>query len=55
MVLMQYIILAAMTLVIAEFGLHIIYHAKTGKAGLYDPPFEYLKHLDRLFVKGVRK
>ena len=40
--------LLAMTAIVAEFGLHIIYHWKTGDAGLYDPPFEYLNHLDKL-------
>lgn len=32
-------------LVALEFGVHIIYHWKTGKAGLYDPPFAYLKDI----------
>ena len=35
------------TLVILEFGVHVIYHAKTGKAGLYDRPFDYLKDILR--------
>ena len=48
---MQYLILAVMTLITAEFGLHIIYHAKTGKAGLYDPPFDYLKDIYRRLRK----
>ena len=48
---MQYLILTLMTLVAVEFGIHIIYHAKTGKAGLYDPPFAYLKEI----WKAVRK
>lgn len=33
------------TLVVAEFGVHVIYHAVTGKAGLNDPPFDYLKDI----------
>lgn len=33
------------TLVAIEFGAHIIYHAKTGKAGLNDPAFDYLKKM----------
>ena len=48
---MSYLILAAMTLVAVEFGVHIISHAVTGKAGLYDPPFSYLKDIWR----AVRK
>ena len=42
---MQYIVLTAMTLAAIEFGIHIIYHAVTGKAGLYDPAFTYLKDI----------
>lgn len=37
---MIFFILAS--IVALEFGIHIIYHWKTGKAGLYDPPFDYL-------------
>lgn len=48
---MQYLILTAMTLVAVEFGIHIIYHAVTGKAGLYDPAFAYLKDIYR----GLKK
>ena len=44
---MQYVVLAFMTLVAIEFGVHIIYHAVTGKAGLYDKPFDYLKDIYR--------
>ena len=29
----------------------MIYHYKTGKAGLYDPPFDYLKEI----LHGRRK
>lgn len=32
-------------LVALELGVHMIYHWKTGKAGLYDPPFAYLKDI----------
>lgn len=38
------------TAVIAEFGIHVIYHAMTGKAGLYDPPFAYLKDVFSFFI-----
>lgn len=42
---MGIIVLIIATAVVAEFGLHVIYHAKTGRAGLMDPPFDYLKEL----------
>lgn len=48
---MSYLILTLMTLVAIEFGVHIIYHAVTGKAGLYDPAFAYLKDI----WKAVRR
>lgn len=43
MVRAVFIILAF--LVAAELLIHMIYHYKTGKAGLYNPPFAYLKEL----------
>lgn len=36
------------TAIVAEFGLHVIYHWKTGEAGVNAPAFRYLKHLDRM-------
>ena len=33
------------TAVVAEFGIHVLYHWKTGKAGLMDKPFDYLKDI----------
>lgn len=48
MELVRILALLAITAIVAEFGLHVVYHWKTGDAGLYDPPFEYLKHLDKL-------
>ena len=36
------VLLIFATLVILEFSIHVIYHAVTGKAGLYDPAFSYL-------------
>ena len=45
------LIMIAITAIVAEFGLHVIYHWKTGRAGVNEPPFRYLKHLDRLFSK----
>lgn len=34
-----------------ELLVHMIYHYKTGKAGLYDPPFAYLKDVWR-YIRG---
>lgn len=42
---MPIILLIFCALVVLEFGVHVIYHAVTGKAGLYDPPFFYLKDI----------
>ena len=42
---MGILLLIFCTLVVLEFGVHVIYHAVTGKAGLYDPAFSYLKDL----------
>lgn len=41
--MLGYIALIFASLVVLEFGIHVIYHAVTGKGGLYDPPFSYLK------------
>lgn len=39
------LLLILASLVILEFGIHTIYHAVTGKAGLDDPAFSYLKDI----------
>ena len=39
---MQILFFIFSSLVALEFGIHIIYHAVTGKAGLEDPAFSYL-------------
>ena len=44
---MKILLLIFCSLVVLEFGIHVIYHAVTGKAGLYDPPFSYLKDIWR--------
>ena len=44
---MQIVILVVATLVVLEFGVHVIYHAVTGKAGDMDAPFDYLVDLWR--------
>lgn len=42
-------------LVALELGVHMIYHYKTGKAGLYDPPFAYLKDIFKPRKKRMSK
>ncbi len=49
--MVEILLLIFSTLVILEFGVHVIYHAITGKAGLYDPAFSYLKDI----VKAIRR
>ena len=44
---MSILLMILVTLVAIEFGVHIIYQAVTGKAGLYDPAFDYLKDVWR--------
>ncbi len=41
------VILILTVLVQIELLMHILYHWKTGKAGLYDPAFSYLKDIFR--------
>jgi len=42
------IVFVVLCLIVAlELLIHMIYHWKTGKAGLYDPPFSYLKDIWR--------
>ena len=40
--MMAVIFFVLVFLVALELGVHMIYHWKTGKAGLYDRPFAYL-------------
>lgn len=42
---MNIVALVIISLIVLEFGIHVIYHAVTGKAGLYDPAFSYLKNI----------
>lgn len=53
--MIQIIIMIIATLVTLEFGVHVIYHAKTGKAGLYDKPFDYLKDIYAEIQKHKKK
>ena len=44
---MQIVFFIFASLVALELGVHIIYHAITGKAGLEDPAFSYLTDIFR--------
>ena len=46
---MSILAMFVITLMVAEFGLHVIYHWKTGKAGTEEPAFAYLKDIAKLF------
>ena len=50
----QIIFMLAITLVVLEFGIHVIYHALTGKAGIDDPAFDYLKDIGDLVSAGQK-
>lgn len=41
-------------LIAVELLVHMIYHYKTGKAGLYDPPFNYLKDIWRRIYGNIK-
>ena len=43
--MIQILLLIFASVVVLEFGAHVIYHALTGKGGLHDPPFSYLKDI----------
>ncbi len=45
--MIQLLLLIFSAVVIIEFGIHVIYHALTGKAGPNDRPFAYLKDIWR--------
>lgn len=45
---MLFIFIVIAIAVAAELFLHILYQWKVGGAGIYDKPFDYLKHLDKL-------
>lgn len=45
--MLQILLMIFATLVAIEFGIHVIYYAITGKAGLNDRPFAYLKDIWR--------
>jgi hypothetical protein len=39
----EVVFMIMLTLVVVEFGIHVIYHAITGKGSIDEAPFEYLK------------
>ena len=41
----QIVLMTIITLVVLEFGVHVIYHAVTGKGGVNEPAFDYLKDI----------
>ena len=45
MIILKVIAVVFISAVVLEFAVHVIYHAATGKAGLYDTPFAYLKDI----------
>lgn len=53
--MIQIIIMILATAVVAEFGIHVLYHWKTGKAGLLEPPFDYLKDIYAEVQKQAEK
>ena len=53
--LIQILIMILATAVVAEFGIHVLYHWKTGKAGLLEPPFDYLKDIYAEVQKRKKK
>ena len=52
---MKILALIFITLVEAEFGLHVVYHAITGKAGLDDPAFDYLVDIYRAARRWIER
>ena len=50
--MIQLLLLIFSAIIIFEFGIHVIYHALTGKAGLNDQPFAYLKDIFRQINRG---
>ena len=43
------------SLIAIEFGLHIVYHASTGKGGVNDGAFGYLKELFSVPAKNTKQ
>ena len=47
MIVLKILVMILISLVVIEFGIHVIYHAITGKAGVNEAPFDYLKEIWR--------
>ncbi len=45
MIVLKILVMVLISLVVIEFGVHVIYHAVTGKAGVNEAPFDYLKEI----------
>ena len=45
MIVLKILVMVLISLVVIEFGVHVIYHAITGKAGVNEDPFDYLKEI----------
>ena len=45
MIVLKILVMALISLVVIEFGVLVIYHAVTGKAGVNEAPFDYLKEI----------
>lgn len=50
---MKILAMIFITLVVIEFGIHIIYHAITGKARFKDPAFSYLDEICHLIKNKI--
>lgn len=44
---MKIVFMIVITAIVFEFGLHVLYNARTGKAGVNDKAFEYLKMIKK--------
>ena len=47
MIVLKILVMILISLVVIEFGIHVIYHAITGKAEVNEAPFDYLKEIWR--------
>lgn len=45
MIVLKIVLMVLITAVVVEFGVHVVYHAVTGKGGLYEPPFGYFRDI----------
>lgn len=47
MIVLKILVMILISLVVIEFGIHVVYHAITGEAGVNEAPFDYLKDIWR--------